>query len=132
MSKLLTLSCSLKADPKEVYETLIDANKHAELIGADAKIDPRVGGKFEMWEGSIYGEIVELVPNEKIVEKWHADYDGWDEGHFSTLTFEMKKIGDETELTLTQEDIPEKDFDNVKNGWKDYYFVPLEKKFNLK
>ncbi len=127
--KSLHESVVLNATPQEVYDVLMDSEKHAELIESDAEIENKVGGKFSLWEGGIVGEYVELEPGAKIVQTWRANQDNWPDGHFSKLTFEMKKVEGETEFVIDQEDIPDDDFDNVKNGWKDYYLLPLKKLF---
>lgn len=68
-----------------------------------------MGGLFNLFGDSIQGEFVEIVKNEKLVERWR--FKDWTKGHFSTvtLTFTAVGSGDETVLALVQTDVPDAD-----------------------
>ncbi len=104
MSKTIRQTATFKASPHEVYETLMDAKKHAEFTGGEAKISRKVGGKFTIYDGEIEGENLELVPDKKIVQTWR--YSDWPEGHYSTATFSLEEVDGGTRLTFTQTDVP--------------------------
>jgi activator of HSP90 ATPase len=57
-----------KATTQEVYEALMDANKHARFTNADAIIDNTIKGKFSVYDGYCHGYNIELVPHNKIVQ----------------------------------------------------------------
>jgi uncharacterized protein YndB with AHSA1/START domain len=78
-----------------------------------AEVEPRVGGRYSIWHadngvesGGFESEILELVPNEKIVWDWafvgpeRADGPMYDSK--LTVTFEEGPAG-ETKMTLTHE-----------------------------
>ncbi len=44
------------ASPREVFETLMEAKKHAAFTGVPAEIDRRVGGKFTLYGGQSAGK----------------------------------------------------------------------------
>lgn len=67
-------------------------------------LDATKGGKFEFFGGNIHGEFIELIPNEKIVQKWR--YKKWPDGHYSTATMEIVQESDHTELKLRQTNVP--------------------------
>ena len=48
---MLVLNCN----PQIAYATWMNSKKHSEMIGEKnaAKIDPKVGGKFSIWDGAI-------------------------------------------------------------------------------
>ncbi len=115
------------ANAHEVYEALMDSKKHAEFTGAAANISREVGGKFNAWDGYIEGENIELIPDRKIVQKWRSEEEGWPKGHFSTVTFELSEKNGKTILEFTQTNVPEKVYENIKQGWKDYYWQPMKK-----
>ena len=52
-TKTIRQSVILPASPKEVFEAWMDSEKHGEMVEGSAKIDPRVGGKFSIWDGAI-------------------------------------------------------------------------------
>ena len=128
-TKKFSQTLKIKARPAEVYEALMDSAKHTELTGAKAVISPEEGGAFEAYDGYITGKNVELVKFEKIVQEWRGDEEKWPKEHYSKVTFSLKPIQGGTEITFSHEAIPESAFENIKQGWEDFYWKPLKKKF---
>jgi activator of HSP90 ATPase len=124
-TKNIFQTATIKATAQEVYEALLDENKHAAFTGAEAIIGNKVKGKFSVYDGYCHGYNIELVKNEKIVQAWHFAEDGWPDEHFSTCTFLLEQIGNETKLTFTQTDVPEHKVTALEGGWKEYYWKPL-------
>jgi activator of HSP90 ATPase len=106
-----------------VYEILMDSDRHGQATGLSASIDRRVGGAISAGDGYISGQNVELVEDERIVQRWR----GWDwpDGHLSTVTIEMREVADGTELTLTHVGVPEEEGDMVEEGWHKHYWRPI-------
>jgi uncharacterized protein YndB with AHSA1/START domain len=69
MSKNIRQTTTFKAAPHAVYEALMDAKKHAEFTGGEAKI---------------------------------------------------------SRLTFTQTGVPDEHYEDIKQGWKDYYWGPMK------
>ena len=118
-------SITIKASPKNVYEALMDQKKHAKFTQHPAKISRNVGEKFSAFDGYCGGVNLELVEGKKIVQSWRAK--DWPKGALSTATFSLSKVPGGTKLSFTQTDIPEKLVDDMKNGWKEFYWAPLKK-----
>ncbi len=116
-----------KVEPSEVYETLMNSEKHSKFTGTEAKISKRVGGKFLAYDRWIEGENLELIENKKIVQKWRAD--DWPKGHYSIVTFELRKIREGTELIFTQTDVPDEFYEDVSEGWEEYYWKKMAEYF---
>jgi activator of HSP90 ATPase len=127
-TKTLHQSVKLSASPHDVYVALMDSKKHAEFTGAGAKISPKKGGKFSTFDDYATGENLELVPDKKIVQSWRAS--DWPKGHYSVATFELKLGGKGTQLDFTQTDIPEEVYDDIAQGWVDWYWDKLKAYFN--
>lgn len=110
------------ASPKEVYDALMDSNKHSRFTGAPAEIRSEVGGEFSLYGGSLTGTTLELRPEERIVQSWRAD--DWPEGHFSQVTYLLNPLygGRGTHLSLIQTGVPAGNFDEINQGWRDYYW----------
>jgi len=122
-TKNLKQAVTFKAKAKAVYELLMDAKKHSALAGDEARISRRVGGKFNI--GSyIQGTNLELVPGQKIVQAWR--YEDWPEGYYSKVTFAIKEESGKTKMTFTQVGIPVQFYDDIKQGWIDYYWTPMK------
>ena len=124
-TKNIRQSVTFKASPSEVYEALMDQKKHAKFTKHPAKISRKVGGKFSAFDGFCGGVNLELVEGKKIVQSWRAS--DWPKGAISTVTFSFSKAPGGTKLVFTQIGIPEKLMEDMKNGWKEFYWVPLKK-----
>lgn len=115
--------------PNEIFEILMDSEKHSKLSGSKAKIGRKVSDSFSVWDGAILGKNLEIVDSKKIVQEWFCETEGWPEGHYSNLTFEFTEKDGGTEIKLTQTGIPELAYEDIKEGWEDYYFKPLKSWF---
>ncbi|MCX6004831.1 MAG: SRPBCC family protein [Chloroflexi bacterium] len=122
-TKDIRQQATFKADPHEVYEILMDSKKHAELAGDEASISRKAGGKFNVGD-YIEGTQLELVPDVKIVQAWR--YNDWPEGHYSKATFSFKEVQGGTKLTFVQTGVPEEFYEDIKQGWIDYYWTPMK------
>ncbi len=112
-------------EPHDVYETLLDARKHAKLTGAPATISRRIGGAWSAYGGSLSGKTTALVPDQKIVQSWRGD--DWPEGHYSTATFSFAKVRGGTRLTFRQTGVPDDLYAAYRQGWIDSYWAPLKR-----
>jgi activator of HSP90 ATPase len=117
-------SVTFKTSPHEVYEALMDSRKHRKFTGSKTSISRKAGGKFSVYDGGLSGVNLELVPDKKIVQSWRAD--DWLEGHYSKATFTFKTVDGKTRLTFTQTGVPEKHYEEIKQGWHDYYWKPMK------
>jgi activator of HSP90 ATPase len=118
----------VEADPHEIFEVFMDSEKHSKLTESYAKISREVGGKFTSFDDWASGENVELVKDKKIVQTWRGD--DWPEGHYSTITFLIEKEGKDTIIDFTQTDIPDDLYEDIKQGWIDFYWEKLKDYFN--
>lgn len=124
MSKPIEHTLTVNATPHELYEMLLDSEKHTQWTGGGAKIDRQVGGEFSVFDGAISGKTLELDPDKRIVQSWRPG--GWEEGQFSTVTFDLEETDGGTKLTLTHTDVPEEHQDSINAGWKENYWDRLD------
>jgi uncharacterized protein YndB with AHSA1/START domain len=124
MAAPIRQSVTFKATPHDVYEALMDSRKHARFTGEDAHMSRKVGGAIWAYGGYITGTNLELVPDEKIVQAWHAS--DWPEGHLSRVTFRLAPVSGGTRLTFTHRDVPENQVASIKQGWIENYWQPLK------
>lgn len=127
-TKTIKQSVTFKTEPHAVYEALMDSRQHSKLTGSKASISREVGGRFTAYDGYIEGVNLDLVPDEKIVQSWRGS--DWTEGHYSKTTFKLDRTETGTRLTFTQTGVPEDQYEDIKKGWIDFYWTPLEKMFN--
>ena len=128
MSKLIRQSVTFRAAPHAVYEALMDSRKHAAFTGGAAKISRQVGGAIMAYDGYITGRNLELVPDQKIVQSWHASE--WPEGHLSKATFKLAPVAGGTRLSFTHSNVPEKYVEDIRQGWIDNYWIPMKAMLN--
>ena len=122
-TKTIKQSVTFKAKPHAVYEVIMDSKKHSVLAGDEAKISRKVGGKFNVGT-YIEGENLELVPDEKIVQTWR--YEDWPSGHYSKATFAFTEVDGKTKMTFTQSGVPAEFYEDIEQGWIDYYWTPMK------
>ena len=125
-TKTIEQSVTFNASPHDVYEALMDSDKHSRFTGAKASISREVGGEFSAYDGALSGTILELVPDAKIVQSWRGSDEGWVPGHYSTATFSLKAIDGGTQLTFVQTGVPERSFEDISEGWQTYYWSPMK------
>jgi|SRR6266851_2842393 len=128
MSKLLRQTVTFKASPHEVYEALMDSRKHARFSQGAAKISRKVGGAISAYDGYITGSNLELVSDQKIVQAWHGS--DWPDGHMSKVTFRLMPVPAGTRLSFTHSNVPDKEVENIRQGWIDNYWVPMKAMLN--
>jgi activator of HSP90 ATPase len=116
-------SVTFRTEPHVVYKMLMDSRKHARFTGEKASISRKVGGKFTAYSGYISGINLELVPDKKIVQSWRGS--NWPEGHFSRVTYSLEKVKGGTRLAFRQSGVPESHYEDINQGWRDYYWKPM-------
>ena len=119
------------ADPEEVYEAFVNAKIHSEFTGSKATGKPVVGAKFTAWDGYIFGKNLELEKGKRILQEWKTT--DWPEG-YSSSKFELKfkKVKNGTEITMIHSDIPQKQKEELAEGWEEFYWKPLKEYFSRK
>jgi len=122
-TKDLKQQVTFKANPHAVYEIIMDSKKHSVLAGDVARISRKAGGKFTVGD-YIEGVNLEIVPDEKIVQTWR--YNDWPRGHYSRATFSFKAAPGGTKFIFTQTGIPAEFYEDIKQGWIDYYWMPMK------
>ncbi len=125
-TKSIKQTVTFDSTPDKVYQLIMDQKKHAAFTGTKVIMSTKPKGKFSVFDGYIYGNNIELIEGKKIVQAWHFKEDGWPEDHYSICTFTFEKQGDKTKLTFVQTDVPEHKVDELKEGWKDYYWKAMK------
>ena len=125
-TKTIEQTATFNASPHDVYELLMDSEKHTKFTGSKATISRELGSSFTAYDGALSGTILELVPDVKIVETWRGSDDGWVEGHYSTVTFSLESIDGGTRLHFVQTGFPEASFEQISQGWQTYYWTKMK------
>lgn len=58
-------------------------------------------------------------------------FGSWPKAHFSDVTIDIEQKADCTELTLTQEGVPQGEADRTRDGWQRHYWDSLKRTFGF-
>jgi activator of HSP90 ATPase len=126
---------NLKASPQMVYEVLLSSKQFSastkksfdNFSSTSAHIDSVIGGSFSVFDGHIIGRILELVPNQRIVEAWRVV--DWPAGVYSIVRFELNTMGSGTQVIFDHIGFPEGLKEHLAIGWQEHYWDALTKYF---
>jgi len=124
---------NFKAGPQRLYEILLSSKEFSDCTkksfsgfsATSAVIDPKEGGAFSLFDGHIVGRILELLPNQRIVEAWRVV--DWPAGIYSIARFEFKVQGTGTQLIFDHIGFPEGLKQHLSIGWQEHYWDAFAK-----
>jgi uncharacterized protein YndB with AHSA1/START domain len=114
--------------PERVYSAWLDSGAHAAFTGATAKIDPTIGGKFTVLDGTVQGRTVELLPGRRIVQTWRAK-EFPRESRDSRLEIQFEGAEGSTRVTIMHSLLPPGHGERQKQAWILRYFQPMRNYF---
>lgn len=109
------------ASPEEIYKALTTEITIRLWTGDAVEIDPREGGEFSMWDGTITGKFIQLEPFNKIVQQWY--FGEQEDASIVTIKLHEDKRG--TSLELRHINIPDEAFEDIIEGWNNTYMASL-------
>ncbi|HEY6951124.1 MAG TPA: SRPBCC domain-containing protein [Bacteroidota bacterium] len=120
------MNVTLNASPSEVFDALTNAKSILEWSGQRGKVEPTIGGKFEMFDGWVRGKVLAYQKGKTLSYTWLPDdWDAASEPSIVRYSFSPAKSG--TKVSLTHSGFPDK---NAKleheEGWKEHVFEPLK------
>ncbi|XP_073905912.1 activator of 90 kDa heat shock protein ATPase homolog 2 isoform X4 [Castor canadensis] len=94
-----------------------------------AVLEAEKGGKFQMFDGNITGEYIELLTNRKIIMKWRCR--NWPEAiffpeHYATVALNFVPTLGQTELQLDCKGVPVCKEENMKYCWQKQHFEEIK------
>jgi activator of HSP90 ATPase len=122
------MSATVPAPRKKIFEGWLNSKIHTAFTGSPATASARVGGKFSAWDGYISGTNTELTPHRRIVQAWRTT-EFPPGAPASTLTLELADAKGGTRITLIHTNIPKGQATAYRQGWKDFYFIPMKAYF---
>ena len=122
MEKIIRKVYKISSPIEHVWLALVDSDIIDKWGGGPSKMDSKVGTEFKLWNGDIYGKNIVVIKEKKLVQEWF----GGDWAKPSILTFNLKKDKNETILKLEQINVPEEEFEDIENGWDEYYLGPMK------
>jgi len=120
--KNIKKSYLIKTSPEDVFTALTNPLTIEMWTGSPAVMVPEEGTEFSLWDGDITGINLEIEPNRLIRQQW--DFEGEEE--VSEVTLTLTQEGKNTRIELLHTNIPDEAFENIREGWDQYYFRPLK------
>ncbi|MCB0699882.1 MAG: SRPBCC domain-containing protein [Chitinophagales bacterium] len=121
----LTLEFYLPVSPDKVMRLLTDKELIKAWSGGDAEIENEVGGKFEMFDGWVSGEILKTGENE-LAYTWKTSEWGEDAAA-SEVHYKLTEENGATKVDLKHMGFPnEEEMNSHASGWTEHFFGPME------
>ncbi|HKL08121.1 MAG TPA: SRPBCC domain-containing protein [Bacteroidales bacterium] len=115
----------IPATPEEVFIALTNPFTIELWSGYKAKMDDKEGTEFLLWEGDISGKNLEIEKNKKIMQEWYFG----EQENKSIVTIKIFEHKKGVQIELNHTNIPDDIFDNITEGWDEYYFGALKNFF---
>jgi len=116
----------IKAEPSDVYSALTNPYTIELWTGYPAVMSTVPGSEFSLWEGDITGKNISFIQDKNIVQEWYFG----DQTEKSIVTITIRKEREESLVTVEHTNIPDDDFTDIADGWREYYFGAINNLFN--
>jgi activator of HSP90 ATPase len=116
----------INAEPSDVYSALTNPYTIELWSGYTAVMSEEPGSEFSLWDGDITGKNLEFIKNKKVVQEWYFG----DQPEKSVVTITIKPAGEDSEVTVEHTNIPDADFPDIAEGWREYYMGAIINFFN--
>ncbi|KAG0235832.1 hypothetical protein BGW42_004675 [Actinomortierella wolfii] len=123
----LSDTIEFQAPASDIYDVLLNEAKVGVWSRSKASIEPKVGAKFSLFNGTITGEIKELEKDKKIVQAWRLN--SWPQGHYSTVTMDLDQGTSSTVLKVKQAGVPVGEEDITRRNWTNFYWTEIKRTF---
>lgn len=110
------------ADPEEVFAALTNPFQIELWSGYPADMKAEEGYVFSLWEGDITGVNLKVVPNRLLEQEWFFG----EQEEQSVARIVLKKVKSGTLVSLQHTCIPDEVYEEIVEGWKDYYLGSLK------
>ncbi len=110
---------------EDVYNALTNPFAIELWSGYSAQMKMEKGAEFSMWDGDICGKIVDFIPNQKIIQEWF--FGEQEEASLVEIKLFQQKI--DTYVHLRHTNIPDEDFEDIQEGWVDFYWGCIKRFF---
>jgi uncharacterized protein YndB with AHSA1/START domain len=124
-SSTIRMVVVLPGKPDEVFAALSNARIIAQWCGQKGKVELKIGGKVEMFDGWVKGKVLKFKRGRALAHTWQpGDWPADARESIVEYSFAPAKGG--TKVVLEHSGFPnEKERKNHKSGWREFVFDPL-------
>jgi activator of HSP90 ATPase len=116
----------INAEPSDVYSALTNPYTIELWSGYPAVMSEEPGSEFSLWEGDITGKNLEFIKDKKVVQEWYFG----DQEEKSIVTILIQNERGDSLVNVEHTNIPDEDFADIAEGWRDYYIGAIISFFN--
>ncbi len=122
MAETIKQKVTFALPPNKLFKFYMDEKLHSKITGDKAKVSKEIGSSFSAGGKYIKGKMLHIKPNKMIVQTWRgSDWDKSDADSILILTFSDAE-NDQTQLEMVHANVPEEFADDIKKGWKEFYW----------
>ena len=111
----------INTEAEILFSALTNAATIQLWTGEPAVMEPVEGTEFSLWEDSIVGKNITIVPGKKLEQEWYFG----ETKHPSIVTIILHEEKNHTSVELRHTNIPDEIYDNITQGWNENYFGAL-------
>lgn len=116
----------INAEPSDIYSALTNPLTIELWSGYPAEMSTEPGSEFSLWEGDITGKNLEFIQDRKVVQEWYFG----DQSEKSIVTISISADGENSFVTVEHTNIPDDEFSQIAEGWREFYFGSITSFFN--
>lgn len=116
----------INAEPSDIYSALTNPYTIELWSGYPAVMSEEPGSEFSLWEGDITGRNLEFIPDRKVVQEWFFG----DQEERSIVTITIYPDKGNSSVTVEHTNIPDEDFAEIAEGWREFYIGAITAFFN--
>jgi activator of HSP90 ATPase len=116
----------INAEPSDVYSALTNPFTIELWSGYPAQMSTEQGSEFFLWDGDISGKNLEFIQDKKIVQEWYFG----EQAENSIVVITIAPDRENSVVTVEHSNIPDDAFNDIADGWREYYFDAISNFFN--
>jgi|SRR5664279_3266140 len=116
----------INAEPSDVYAAITNPFTIELWSGYPTQMSTEPESEFSLWEGDIEGKNLEFIQDKKIVQEWYFG----DQTEKSIVTISISPDRENALVTVEQSNIPDDEFNDIAEGWREYYIGAIINFFN--
>lgn len=116
----------INAEPSDVYSALTNPYTIELWSGYPAKMSEVPGSEFSLWNDDISGKNLEFIKDKKVVQEWFFG----EQPEKSIVTITIQPDREDSQVTVEHINIPDEEFADIAEGWREYYMGAIIIFFN--
>ena len=116
----------INAEPSDIYSAVTNPYTIELWSGYPAQMRTEPNSEFSLWEGDITGKNIGFVQDKKVVQEWYFG----NQVEKSIVTITISPDRENSQVTVEHTNIPDEEFIDIAEGWREYYIGAIINFFN--